>query len=54
MAEMINADKGLLRKPEAKRPLERDKCRQEDNLRMDLRETGWEVVDCIQLAQDTD
>jgi hypothetical protein len=26
--------------------------REEDNIRMDLRETGWECVDWIHLAQD--
>jgi hypothetical protein len=26
----------------------------EDNIRMDLREVGWEGVDCIHLAQDGD
>jgi hypothetical protein len=25
-----------------------------DNIRMDLRETGWEVVDWMHLAQDSD
>jgi hypothetical protein len=31
-------------------------CRRrwEDNIRMDLREIGWKVVDCIHLAQDRD
>jgi hypothetical protein len=31
-------------KPEMKRPLGRPRCRWEDNIRMDLRETGSEVV----------
>jgi hypothetical protein len=26
----------------------------EDNIRMDLREIGWENVDCMHLAQDRD
>jgi hypothetical protein len=37
--------KNFGRKPEGKRPLRKPKCRWEDNIRMDLRETGWEVVD---------
>jgi len=38
--------------PEGKRPLERPRCRWEDNIIMDLSETKWEVVDWIHLAQD--
>jgi hypothetical protein len=26
----------------------------ENNIRMDLRETGWEVVDCMHLVEDTE
>jgi hypothetical protein len=37
-----------------KRPLGRLRRRWEENIRMDLRETGWEFVDWIQLAQDSD
>jgi len=29
-------------------------CMWEDNIRMDLKETGWKVVDWIHLAQDWD
>jgi hypothetical protein len=32
-------------KPEGKRPLGRPRRRWEDNIGMDLREIGWEVVD---------
>jgi hypothetical protein len=28
--------------------------RWEDNIKMDLKETGWEGVDCIHVAQDRD
>jgi hypothetical protein len=35
-----------------KRPLGRLKRRCEDNIKMDPRETGWEGVDWIHLAQD--
>jgi hypothetical protein len=37
-----------------KRPLERPRHRQEDGIRMDLRQTGWGSVEWIQLAQDRD
>jgi hypothetical protein len=47
-----NAYKIWLGKPERKRQLRRPKCRWEDNIRMNLRETGWEDVDWIHLAQD--
>jgi hypothetical protein len=33
----------LLGKPEGKRPLERWTCRWKGGIRLDLRETGWEV-----------
>jgi hypothetical protein len=44
----------LLGKPEREGPLGRPRRRWEDGIRMDLRETGWESVDWIQLAQDRD
>jgi len=39
---------------EWKRPPERPRHRREDNIRMDIREIEWEVVDWIHLAQDRD
>jgi hypothetical protein len=39
-------------KPEGKRPLGRLRCRWIDNTKMDLLETGLNVVDWIDLAQD--
>jgi hypothetical protein len=39
-------------KPEGKRSLRRPRHRWEDNVRMDLREIGWEGVDWMHLAQD--
>jgi hypothetical protein len=39
-------------KPEEERPLRRPRRRREDNIRMDLREIGWEDVDWMCLAQD--
>jgi len=43
----------LVGKSEGKRPLGRPRRRCED-IRTDLRETGWEGVDWIHLAQDRD
>jgi hypothetical protein len=40
--------------PEGKRPLERPRRRWEDVITVDLRETGWGGVECIQLAQGMD
>jgi hypothetical protein len=37
---------------EGMRSLGRRRHRQEDNIKMDLREIGWHVMDWIQLAQD--
>jgi hypothetical protein len=51
--EMKNAYKILVGRPEGKRPLGRSRRRWEYD-RMDLRETGWEGVDWIHLAQDRD
>jgi len=41
-------------KPEGKGPLGRPRRKWEDDIRIDLREIGWEGVDWIHLAQDTD
>jgi hypothetical protein len=41
-------------KPEGKRPLGRLKRRSVDNVKMDLREIGWDGVDWIDMAQDKD
>jgi len=40
-----NACSILVRKPEGKIPLGRRRCRWEDNIKMYLREIGWERVD---------
>jgi hypothetical protein len=50
MAEKINAYRLLV----GKRPLERPRRRQMDNIKMDLSEIGWDGVDLIGLAQDRD
>jgi hypothetical protein len=41
-------------KPEGKRPLGRPRCRWVDNIKIDLREIGWDDMDWISLAQDRD
>jgi hypothetical protein len=43
----------LVGRPEGKRPLERPRCRWEDNIKMDLREKGIDGANYIQLAQDS-
>jgi hypothetical protein len=42
----------LVGRPEGKRPLGRPKHRWEDNIKMDLGETGIDGVNWIRLAQD--
>jgi len=54
MAEMRNACKTVVGKPEGKSPLGRHRCRWEDNVRMGLREIGWEGMDWMHLAQVRD
>jgi hypothetical protein len=47
--------RGLVGKPEGKRPLGRPRCRREDNIKMDLQEVGCRGFgDWIELAQDRD
>jgi hypothetical protein len=41
-------------KPEAKRQTGRPRRRWVDNIKIDLRETGWDVMDWIDLVQDRD
>jgi hypothetical protein len=45
MDETRNAYKILLAKPEGKRPLGRHRCSCDDNIKMDIRETGTDDVD---------
>jgi hypothetical protein len=54
MGEMRNVYKVLVRKPEGKRPLGRSRRRWEDNIKMDLKEIWFEVVNWIHLAQNRD
>jgi hypothetical protein len=53
MGEMRNAYKILIGKPEGKRSLGRPWRRWDDNIKTDLREIGFECVDCTHLAQDS-
>jgi hypothetical protein len=53
MGETRNAYRKLVGKPEGKRPLG-PRRRRENIIKMDLRETGWGVMDCIDQIQDKD
>jgi hypothetical protein len=52
--EKRNACRILVGKPEGKRPLGRTRRRWVDNIKMDLREIGWDGVYWIDLAQNRD
>jgi hypothetical protein len=54
MGETRNAYRILVGKPERKRPLGIPRRRWVDNIKMDLREIGWNGRDWIELAQDRD
>ncbi|KAJ4428965.1 hypothetical protein ANN_25961, partial [Periplaneta americana] len=54
MDESRNAYRVLVGRPEGKRPLGRPRRRWEDNIKMDLREVGYDDRDWINLAQDRD
>ncbi|KAJ4435473.1 hypothetical protein ANN_18089 [Periplaneta americana] len=54
MGESRNAYRVLVGRPEGKRPLGRPRRRWEDNMKMDLREVGYDDRDWINLAQDRD
>jgi hypothetical protein len=44
----------LVGKPEGKRPLGRPRRRWVDNIKMDLREIGWDGEDWMAMAQERD
>jgi hypothetical protein len=52
MGEMRNAYRLLVGKPEVKGPLGRPRRRWVDNIKMDIREKGWDGVDWM--AEDRD
>jgi hypothetical protein len=49
-----NAYRTLVRKPEGKRSLGRCRRTWADNIKIDLREIGWGIMDWIEVAQDRD
>jgi hypothetical protein len=53
MGEMRNAYNILVGKPEGKKPLRRYRHTWKD-VKIDLRRRGWEFLDWIHLAQDSD
>jgi hypothetical protein len=54
MGEKRNAYRILVEKPEGNTPLGRPRCRWVDNIKMDLREIGWDGGDWFDMAQDRD
>jgi hypothetical protein len=52
MGEKGNACRISVGKPGVRRPLERSRRRWVDNIKMDLREIGWDALDWINMAQD--
>jgi hypothetical protein len=54
MGEKRNTYRILVEKPERKRPLGKPTRRCVENIKMDLRETGWDRVDWFDTAQDRD
>jgi hypothetical protein len=49
-----NAYRILVGNPEGKRPLERPRHKWVDNIKMDLREIGWDGMEWIDLPQNRD
>jgi hypothetical protein len=54
MGEKGNAYRIFVGKPEVKRPLRRPRHRRVDNIKIDLRERGWDDMDWIDLALGRD
>jgi hypothetical protein len=52
--QKMNAYRILVGKPEGKRPLGRPRRMWVDNIKMDLRDIGWDGVDWMDMAQDRD
>jgi hypothetical protein len=51
MGETRNAYNILTGKPEGKRAFGRPRCRWEDNIKMNLRKTGWKGLDWMHLTR---
>jgi len=54
IVEMRNVYSISVRKPEGKRPLRSPRRRWEDNIRMDLKDIGWEGMYWRDLTRDRD
>jgi hypothetical protein len=54
MGEKRNAYRILVGKPEGKKPPGGSRRRWVNNIKMDVREIGWDGMDWIDLAQDRD
>jgi hypothetical protein len=54
MEEKRDAYRILVGTPEGKRPLGRTRSRWVENIKIDLREIGWDGVDWMDMAQDRD
>jgi hypothetical protein len=54
MGEKRNAYRILAGKPEGKTPLGRARRRWVDNIKMNLREIGWDGMDWLDLVQNRD
>jgi hypothetical protein len=52
--EKMNPYRIVVQMPEGKRPLGSPRHRWVDNIKIELREKGWEGMDWIDLAQDRD
>jgi hypothetical protein len=54
MGKKRNVYRILVGKPEEKGPLGRPRCRWIDNIKMDLKEIGWDGIYCNDLAEVRD
>jgi hypothetical protein len=54
MEEVRGMYRGLVGKPEGKRPLGRPRRRLEDNIKVDLQKMGFGGMDWTELAKDRD
>jgi hypothetical protein len=52
--EKRNAYRILMENPEGKEPLGRQRCRWDDNIKINRRKIGWGGMACIHLTEDMD